>query len=110
MNKLIIFFCCLFLSANNKVQKTAPLPITKPMSSKIDTTTVDSFSDDKIYNAKALESIFKKLNENDSQRSQKINMVHIGDSHIQGDLMTNELYFLETFHFPDQILRLAVSN
>lgn len=91
MNKLIIFFCCLFLSANNKIQKTDPLPITKPMSSKIDTTTDDSFSEDKIYNAKVLESIFRKLNENENHKSQKINIVHIGDSHIQGDLMTNEI-------------------
>lgn len=91
MNKLIIFFCCFFLSANDKIQKTAPLPITKPMSSKTDTIAVDSFSKDKIYNAKVLESIFQKLNENDSRKSQKINIVHIGDSHIQSDLMTNEI-------------------
>src|SRR6188768_187436 len=91
MNKLIIFFCCLFLSANNKGQKTVPFSITKPMTSKTDTTTVDSFSEDKIYNAKVLESIFRKLNENDNQKSQKINIVHIGDSHIQGDLMTNAI-------------------
>jgi LysM repeat protein/lysophospholipase L1-like esterase len=91
MNKLIIFFCCLFLSPNDKIEKTVSLPTPKPMSTKTDTTTIDSFSDDRIYNAKVLESIFQKLNENDAHQSQKINIVHIGDSHIQSDLMTNEI-------------------
>ena len=91
MNKLIIFFCCLFLSPNDKIEKTVSLPTPKPMSTKTDTTAIDSFSDDRIYNAKVLESIFQKLNENDTHKSQKINIVHIGDSHIQSDLMTNEI-------------------
>ncbi|KLT70989.1 GDSL-type esterase/lipase family protein [Flavobacterium sp. ABG] len=91
MNRLIIFFCCFFFSTNEKPQKTAPLPITKSMTHKVDTTAIDSFSDDRIYNAKELESVFQKLKDNESQKNKKINIVHIGDSHIQSDLMTNEI-------------------
>ena len=36
-----------------------------------------------LYNAKVLESIFAKLKENETTNNQKINIVHIGDSHIQ---------------------------
>lgn len=91
MNKLIIFFCCLFFSTNDKQQNPVSPPITKNMVSKIDSTTVESFNGNNIYNAKALESFFKKLKDNESDNNQKINIVHIGDSHIQGDLMTNEI-------------------
>ncbi|WP_291142541.1 GDSL-type esterase/lipase family protein [Flavobacterium sp. UBA7680] len=61
------------------------------MVSKIDSTTVESFNGNNIYNATVLESFFKKLKDNESDNNQKINIVHIGDSHIQGDLMTNEI-------------------
>ena len=91
MNRLIIFFCCLFLSANDKPQKADSIPITKNMIQKVDTSANDSFSEDRIYNAKVLQSLFLKLKENESRSNQKINIVHIGDSHIQGDLMTNEI-------------------
>lgn len=91
MNRLIILFCCFFFSTNEKTSNTVKLPITKSMTHKIDTTAIDSFSEDQIYNAKVLESFFLKLKKNESQNNQKINIVHIGDSHIQGDLMTNEI-------------------
>ncbi|MEN2400413.1 LysM peptidoglycan-binding domain-containing protein [Flavobacterium sp. MC2016-06] len=58
---------------------------------KVDTAATDSFSEDQIYNAKVLESFFQKLQQNESENNQKINIVHIGDSHIQSDLMTNEI-------------------
>jgi hypothetical protein len=91
MNKLIIFFCCLFFSTNDKPQNPVSPPITKNMVSKVDSTTVESFNGNNIYNATVLESFFKKLKDNESDNNQKINIVHIGDSHIQGDLMTNEI-------------------
>ncbi|KFF05147.1 peptidoglycan-binding protein [Flavobacterium reichenbachii] len=91
MNKLIIFFCCLFFSMNDKTQNNEPHPRTKSMIHKIDTAAVDSFSEEQIYNAKVLENFFQKLKSNESQKNEKINIVHIGDSHIQGDLMTNEI-------------------
>jgi LysM repeat protein len=91
MNKLIIFFCCLFFSTNDKTQKADSIPITKNMIHKVDTAAVDSFSEDGIYNAKVLERFFEKLKSNQEYNNQKINIVHIGDSHIQSDLMTNEI-------------------
>ncbi|OMQ09927.1 peptidoglycan-binding protein [[Flexibacter] sp. ATCC 35103] len=91
MNRLIIFFCCLFFSTNDKTQKTDSPPIKKNMIHKVDTAAVDSFSEDRIYNAEVLESIFKKLEETENYKNQRISIVHIGDSHIQGDLMTNDI-------------------
>ncbi|WP_242410304.1 GDSL-type esterase/lipase family protein [Flavobacterium sp. Root901] len=58
---------------------------------KTDSVTFESNSGNNIYNAKVLESLFKKLKDNEGSSSQKVNIVHIGDSHIQGDLMTNEI-------------------
>jgi len=91
MSRLIIFFCCLFFSANDKAQKTDSNSITKSMVQQVDTSANDSFTEDRIYNAKVLEKLFLKLKKNENQNNQKINIVHIGDSHIQGDLMTNEI-------------------
>lgn len=91
MSRLIIFFCCLFFSTNDKAEKTDLIPITKNMIQKVDTAEVDSFSEDRIYNAKVLTRFFEKLKENEDYNNQKINVVHIGDSHIQSDLMTNEI-------------------
>jgi LysM repeat protein len=91
MNKLIIFFCCLFFSTNDKAEKSVSPSIPKSMISKIDSTAVESYIGNHIHNAKVLESFFKKLKENESDNKQKINIVHIGDSHIQSDLMTNKI-------------------
>ncbi|SHM16206.1 GDSL-type esterase/lipase family protein [Flavobacterium chilense] len=91
MNRLIIFFCCLFFSTNGETEKADSTPIIKNMVHKVDTTAVDSFSEDRIYNAEVLKDVFKKLKENESNNNKKINIVHVGDSHIQSDLMTNEI-------------------
>ena len=91
MNKLIIFFCCLFFSTNNKTPKTDSTTTTKSMIHKGDTASTATFSEDQIYNAKALGSFFQKLQNNESQNNRRINVVHIGDSHIQSDLMTNQI-------------------
>ncbi|PBJ13785.1 autolysin [Flavobacterium sp. ACN6] len=91
MNKLIVFFCCLFISTNEKTSKTDVHPIPKSMIQKVDTAATDAPLEGQFYNAKVLKSFFQKLEENEDQKKQKINIVHIGDSHIQGDLMTNEI-------------------
>ncbi|RUT70327.1 LysM peptidoglycan-binding domain-containing protein [Flavobacterium cupreum] len=91
MNKLIIFFCCLLWSANSKAQKSVSLSTIKNMISKIDTATIETYRGNHIYNAQVLKSVFEKLKENENGKNQKINIVHIGDSHIQGDLMTNKI-------------------
>ncbi|WP_343695519.1 GDSL-type esterase/lipase family protein [Flavobacterium sp.] len=61
------------------------------MVNKTDSVSVETYTGNHIYNAKVLESLFKKLKDNESDNNQKINIVHIGDSHIQGDLMTNKI-------------------
>ncbi|GAA3736800.1 hypothetical protein GCM10022422_20020 [Flavobacterium ginsengisoli] len=61
------------------------------MIQKADTAAIGAPSEGQIYNAKVLNDFFQKLEKNEDQKNQKINIVHIGDSHIQGDLMTNEI-------------------
>lgn len=91
MTRLLILFCCLFFSTNEKPKRTDSHSMEKNMIHKVDSAAIEPFSDDEIYNAKALESFFRKLQENEKHNNQKINIVHIGDSHIQSDLMTNEI-------------------
>ena len=44
-----------------------------------------------IYNPKALDPFFEKLNTLDQHKNKKLNIVHIGDSHIQGDAISSNL-------------------
>lgn len=44
---------------------------------------------DNLYNPTALNPFFEKLMSLDTFHDRKINIVHIGDSHIQADVMTN---------------------
>ncbi|MDO4728240.1 MAG: LysM peptidoglycan-binding domain-containing protein [Bacteroidota bacterium] len=44
-----------------------------------------------LYNMVALESFLEKLKALEGNQTQKINIVHIGDSHIQADFMTDML-------------------
>jgi len=91
INNIIFFICCLFFTSNEKTPKKDVHPIPKSMMQKVDTAAIEVPSDGQIYNAKVLKGFFKKLEENEDHKNQKINIVHIGDSHIQGDLMTNEI-------------------
>jgi len=91
INKLMVFFCCLFFTTNEKTPKTDVQPIPKSMIQKVDTAAIDEPIDGQIYNAKAISDLFHKLEKNEGEKNQKINIVHIGDSHIQSDLMTNEI-------------------
>lgn len=55
----------------------------------VDTADVEVIPDNHLYNAKILKPFFIKLDKLQTTKSGKINIVHIGDSHIQADLMTN---------------------
>mgnify|MGYP006210915005 CR=1 FL=1 len=56
----------------------------------LDVDTIDEvIPDNSLYNAKVLKPFFEKLKLLQSTKTGKINIVHIGDSHIQADLMTN---------------------
>jgi len=50
-----------------------------------------SFKNAGIYNAETLDVFFQKLQDLEVNQNRKINIVHIGDSHIQADLMTDML-------------------
>lgn len=50
-----------------------------------------SFKNTGIYNADLLENFLYKLKDLETNKNRKINIVHIGDSHIQADLMTDML-------------------
>lgn len=66
-----------------------PFPIDTKDSSH--TTTEEPIAYEYLYNAKALAPFFEKLNALDTLKDRKLNIVHIGDSHIQGNAMTGEL-------------------
>jgi len=55
----------------------------------VDTAEVEVIPENHLYNAKILKPFFEKLSKLQTTKSGKINIVHIGDSHIQADLMTN---------------------
>lgn len=46
---------------------------------------------EKIKNADLLDLVFEKLLQLEENKDKKINIVHIGDSHIQGDFFTNAI-------------------
>jgi len=50
-----------------------------------------SFKNSGIYNAETLDIFFQKLQDLETNQNRKVNIVHIGDSHIQADLMTDML-------------------
>ena len=52
-----------------------------------------------LYNAKALTPFFEKLKALDTLKDRKLNIVHIGDSHIQGDAMTSQIRQRFQSHF-----------
>src|SRR5690554_4129037 len=44
-----------------------------------------SFKNSGIYNAETLDIFFQKLQDLETNQNRKVNIVHIGDSHIQAD-------------------------
>lgn len=50
-----------------------------------------SFANSGIYNSELLEGFWQKFKDLELNQNRKINIVHIGDSHIQADLMTDML-------------------
>ncbi len=87
MNKLKFFvlWCCVFSAFSCKGQEDE----TQQDSTAIDTTEVEILPENKLENAQALKPFFDKLIQLQKQKKGKINIVHIGDSHIQADLMSN---------------------
>ena len=55
----------------------------------VDTTAVEIAANE-ITNKKALHPLFEKINKIKADKSGKINIVHIGDSHIQADFFSGK--------------------
>ena len=84
-NSLYLLFCMLPFYATAQVDTTEV--VIDSVYVDIDTTLVVD-AENIITNTSALNLFFEKLYLLDTEKQGKINIVHIGDSHIQADLMT----------------------
>ena len=83
--KLAILICLLGLTATAQVDTTEVVIDSAYVD--IDTTAI-VIGDNVITNSSALTLFFEKLYQLDTEKKSKVRVVHIGDSHIQADLMT----------------------
>ncbi|NDI97524.1 LysM peptidoglycan-binding domain-containing protein [Flavobacterium sp. LaA7.5] len=87
LNKLLsIFFCTISLTACAQVDTTEVVID----SISADTTEIVTLTNI-ISNSTAMKAFFEKLQMLEEQKSGKINIVHIGDSHIQADLFSGTI-------------------
>ena len=88
-NKLYLLFAMLLLCSGIQAQ------IVDSVAVAVDSVEVDTIPEilppNGIQNPKAMASFLQKLYNLQKTHSGKINIVHIGDSHIQADLMTNKV-------------------
>ena len=89
MNKQWFFaIIVLLFSSNNQAQITDSIFVQKDSLVIMDTIP-EIVPENLVGNPKAIAVFFQKLINLQKSKSGKINIVHIGDSHIQADLMTN---------------------
>lgn len=88
-NKLFAFlFLLLCFTATAQVDSTE-VEIDSVFTDMIDIDTTEIVTGDNIItNTSALKLVFQKLYQLEQEKKGKVNIVHIGDSHIQADLMT----------------------
>ncbi|MEL1245366.1 LysM peptidoglycan-binding domain-containing protein [Flavobacterium sp. DGU11] len=84
-SKIVLLLFCLLLGAKATAQVDS---IAVVMDSIVADTTEIVVGDNIITNSSSLKLFFEKLYFLESQKGGKVNIVHIGDSHIQADLMT----------------------
>ena len=87
MNKyfsLLIVFLCFTIHFNAQIKDSI---FVQTDSIAIDTVAI-ILPENSIQNPRALSLFWKKLEEIKQSQNKKINIIHIGDSHIQADLMT----------------------
>src|SRR5436190_7907354 len=82
-NKLILVFLLSFLGWKAQAQEVDTVAV------EADTVAI-VLPENGIQNPKAIVSFLKKLKDLEKTHSGKINIVHIGDSHIQADMMTGK--------------------
>lgn len=83
-DKLLILFCIMLFAGAAAQNDSTPVAVD---SVEADTARVE-LTDNIITNTSALNLFFEKLYLLEQQKSGKVNIVHIGDSHIQADLFT----------------------
>ncbi|AWH83714.1 peptidoglycan-binding protein [Flavobacterium album] len=83
--KIVFLLFCLLLGAKSAAQVDSLAVV---MDSIVTDTTEIVVADNIITNSSSLKLFFEKLYFLESQKGGKVNIVHIGDSHIQADLMT----------------------
>jgi len=90
-NRLYIFlFCLLGFTATAQIDSTdVDIDSLEVDAVGIITDTVEVAGPNIITNTSSLKLLYEKLYLLEQQKAGKINIVHIGDSHIQADLMTN---------------------
>jgi LysM repeat protein/lysophospholipase L1-like esterase len=92
MSKILLLFLvlnCTFVSAQISDSIDVEVDSVSVDSLLVDLAEVESIPSNKLYNAKALDAFFEKLDAVHYSVNSKINIVHIGDSHIQADLQTD---------------------
>lgn len=85
----ILFMLLAFTKVSAQADSTAVEVDDEVLDSVADNDTVELTGPNVITNASAMRLLFEKLYLLEEQKAGKINIVHIGDSHIQADLMTN---------------------
>lgn len=90
MKNKVLFILLTLLFATNMVSQVSDSLRVPTDSIMMDTTTA-ILPANIIQNAKALPLFWKKMEKLKKSQSDKINIVHIGDSHIQADLMTSKV-------------------
>lgn len=89
---LLLFCSCLVIAQTDSLQVEVDTVYVE-----IDTLEVAYSSG--ISNVKALDSFFRKLDQLLQGKTQKVSIVHIGDSHIQADIFSGRLRTLFQQHF-----------
>jgi len=88
-NKLLLFFCLLLCFVASAQTDSTEVEIDSVFINMagIDTTEIVT-GDNIITNTSAMKLFFQKMYQLDQEKKGRVNIVHIGDSHIQADLMT----------------------
>lgn len=87
--KVLFFLFILFFGNKIKAQEVDSTFVEVDTVASIDASEVEIIPENRLYNSKVLKPFFEKIDLMQKNKSGKINIVHIGDSHIQADLMTN---------------------
>lgn len=91
-SKLFPLLFCLLLGARSQAQVDSLAVATDSLLVEMDSIVADTTEitggDNIITNTSSLKLFFEKLYNLEEQKGSKVNIVHIGDSHIQADLMT----------------------